>query len=94
MAVFGVVQNWRVAMWRDLFLRVHTVVQSWRAVMLKWVRQLLRNHAPFDVTRWLQYNLHTRDGQYTWIRSLWSRSFRSRISGKAQVWYISSGTGY
>ena len=42
---------------KDLFLDVHHIVSSWRAVVLLWVRQLLRGHAPFDVARRLHFDM-------------------------------------
>ena len=40
---------------KDLFLRVHHITSYWRVLVLDWIRQLLRAHAPFDVTRRLHY---------------------------------------
>ena len=40
---------------KDLFLRVHHITSYWRVLVLDWIRQLLRNHAPFDVRRRLHY---------------------------------------
>ena len=42
---------------KDLFLRVHHITSYWRVLVLDWIRQLLRAHAPFDVTRRLHYEL-------------------------------------
>ena len=63
---------------KDLFLRVHHITSYWRALVLDWIRQLLRNHAPFDVTRRLQYTIAipgsygigyiTRPMRLTWVR--------------------------
>jgi hypothetical protein len=63
---------------KDLFLRVHHITSYWRVLVLDWIRQLLRNHAPFDVTRRLQYTIAipgsygigyiTRPMRLTWVR--------------------------
>ena len=45
---------------KDLFLRVHHITSYWRVLVLDWIRQLLRAHAPFDVRRRLQWTM-TRD---------------------------------
>ena len=53
---------------KDLFLRVHHITSYWRVLVLDWIRQLLRNHAPFDVRRRLLYTF-TEDGrQWQWMR--------------------------
>ena len=44
---------------KDLFLEVHTEVAKWRWLVLHWIRQLLRGHAPFDVARRLHYEMET-----------------------------------
>ena len=46
---------------KDLFLRVHHITSYWRVLVLDWIRQLLRNHAPFDVTRRLHYEVGDDD---------------------------------
>ena len=42
---------------KDLFLRVHHITSYWRVLVLDWIRQLLRAHAPFDVTRRLHFEI-------------------------------------
>ena len=49
---------------KDLFLRVHHITSYWRVLVLDWIRQLLRNHAPFDVTRRLHYEFDVFPGQW------------------------------
>ena len=48
---------------KDLFLRVHHITSYWRVLVLDWIRQLLRAHAPFDLARRLHYE-YTRWGGY------------------------------
>ena len=47
---------------KDLFLRVHHITSYWRVLVLDWIRQLLRAHAPFDVRRRLHYETWFWDG--------------------------------
>ena len=42
---------------KDLFLDVHSIVSSWRVVVLDWIRQFLRDYAPFDLARRLHYEM-------------------------------------
>mgnify|MGYP001167592346 CR=1 FL=1 len=46
-----------MAVSKALFLEVHTEVAKWRWLVLHWFRQLLRDHAPFDVARRLHYEM-------------------------------------
>ena len=45
---------------KDLYLKVHYIVSSWRVVVLDWIRQFLRDYAPFDVARRLHYEVVER----------------------------------
>ena len=55
---------------KDLFLRVHHITSYWRFLVLDWIRQLLRAHAPFDVRRRLHYEwwLGEPYERWRWIR--------------------------
>ena len=53
---------------KDLFLRVHHITSYWRVLVLDWIRQLLRAHAPFDVRRRLHYERTLPSGRrYRWL---------------------------
>ena len=51
---------------KDLFLRVHHITSYWRVLVLDWIRQLLRNHAPFDVRRRLRYEFFSPGWHWRW----------------------------
>ena len=71
---------------KDLFLRVHHITSYWRVLVLDWIRQLLRNHAPFDVRRRLQWTITidkdaAHNGIYNFVRWLsvpWTLNSPSR----------------
>ena len=42
---------------KELHLEVHHIVSNWRAVVVRWFREFLRNYAPFDVARRLHYEI-------------------------------------
>ena len=42
---------------KDLFLDVHHAVSIWRWTVHNWIRQFLRNYAPFDVARRLHFDM-------------------------------------
>ena len=58
---------------KDLFLDVHYVVSSWRVAVLHWIREFLRDYAPFDVARRLHYETQRRimDGFLRITRDRW-----------------------
>ena len=46
--------------------RVRQLLRYRYNLMVEWIRQLLRNHAPFDVTRRLQYTMQLIGIQWIW----------------------------
>ena len=58
---------------KDLFLRVHHITSYWRVLVLDWIRQLLRAHAPFDVRRRLHYESVSINNPLGRYRFRWSQ---------------------
>ena len=42
---------------KELWLDVHHALSVWRWNVLHWIRQFLRNYAPFDVARRLHFDM-------------------------------------
>ena len=64
----------------NIFFAVQNGVIRGRNLVFEWIRQMLHKHAPFDVTRRLDWAVRWFDGQYVW------RSFRIPRAGASWWW--------